>query len=131
VAWCRLRRDFRYFKIERLRALEVLSERFAVRPDFSLRDHLRSQNDAGERIAARVWFSAEAIERARRESYVEIVNEQAARGGFEVKLETFSLDWLAHWLLSFGAGAEALAPAKLRTKVATEAAAVARSYAQE
>jgi len=131
VAWCRLRRDFRYFKIERLRALEVLSERFAVRPDFSLRDHLRSQNEAGERIAARVWFSADAIERVRRESYAEIVTEQAARGGFEVKMETFSLDWLAHWLLSFGADAEALAPAKLRTKVATEAAAVVRCYARE
>jgi predicted DNA-binding transcriptional regulator YafY len=131
VAWCRLRGDFRYFKIERLRALEVLNERFAVRPDFSLREHLSEMRATGERIAARVWFSAEAIERARRESYAEIVTQQEARGGFEVKLETFSIDWLAHWLLSFGAEAEALAPAKLRTKVATEAAGVARLYARE
>jgi len=131
VAWCRLRKDFRYFKIERLRKLEVLSERFAVRPDFSLRDHLRKQDEAGERIAARVWFSADAIERVRRESFAELLAEEAARGGFEVKMETFSLDWLARWLLSFGADAEALAPAILRRKVAAEAAAVALHYQKQ
>jgi predicted DNA-binding transcriptional regulator YafY len=28
VAWCRLRKDFRYFRLDRIRKLEVLSERF-------------------------------------------------------------------------------------------------------
>ena len=28
VAWCRLRQDFRYFRLDRIRNLEVLSERF-------------------------------------------------------------------------------------------------------
>jgi len=131
VAWCRLRKDFRYFKIERLRKLEVLDERFAVRPGFSLRDHLRELRSTGERFDARVWFSPDGIERARRESYAEIQTERAVRGGFEVRLETFSLEWLAHWLLSFGAEAEALAPAKLRAQVATAAAAVTRRYARK
>lgn len=130
VAWCRLRKDFRYFKIERMRALEVLSERFAPRPDFSLREHLRVLRDAGERMMTRVWFSVEAMERVRRESYAQIATEQAARGGFEVTLETFSLEWLARWLLSFGIEAEALAPASLRKCVAREAEAVALQYSQ-
>jgi len=111
VAWCRLRKAFRYFKIERMRALAVLEECFAPRPDFSLRDHLCELRSAGERFAVRVWFSPDAIERARRESYAEIQTEQMAKGGFEVAMETFSLEWLAHWLLSFGPEAEALAPA--------------------
>ena len=128
VAWCRLRRDFRYFKIERLRALEVLGERFVSRPDFSLRDHLRELRATGERIVVRVWFSLETIERVRRESYAEIQTEQAIRGGFEVKMETFSLEWLARWLLSFGAEAEALEPAALRELVQSEAKAVVWRY---
>jgi len=128
VAWCRLRGDFRYFKIERLRALEVLDERFALRPDFSLRDHLRELRATGERIVARAWFSPDAIERVRRESYAEIQAEQAARGGFEVTMETFSLDWLARWLLSFGAEAEALAPSSLRERVQCEAKALLWRY---
>lgn len=128
VAWCRLRGDFRYFKIERLRALEVLKERFALRPGFSLREHLRELRATGERIVVRVWFSPDAIERARRESYAEIQTEQVARGGFEVTMETFSLEWLAHWLLSFGNEAEALAPASLRERVQSEARALLWRY---
>ena len=128
VAWCRLRRDFRYFKIERLRALEVLEQKFAPRPDFSLRDHLRELRATGEKVVVRVWFSLDAIERVRRESYAEIQAEQAARGGFEVTMETFSLDWLAHWLLSFGSEAEALAPASLRERVQSEAKALLWRY---
>ena len=131
VAWCRLRQDFRYFKIERMCALEVLNERFAPRPDFSLREHLRVLRESGDKFVARVWFSAEAMERARRESFADIRTEQAARGGFVVEMETFSLEWLAHWLLSFGTEVEALAPAKLRTQVAVVAAAVARRYARK
>lgn len=130
VAWCRLRKDFRYFKIERMRALEVLTERFAPRPDFSLREHLRAWRDAAERIVVRLWFSAEAMERAKRESHAEIKTELATHDGFEVTMETFSLEWLARWVLSFGADAEALAPAKLRALVESEAKALLWRYAK-
>lgn len=130
VAWCRLRKDFRYFKIERMRALEVLTERFASRPDFSLREHLRTWRDSAERFMVRVWFSTEAMERAKRESHTEVKIEQAVEGGFEVTMETFSLDWLARWLLSFGADAEAMAPAKLRSLVEREAKALLWRYSK-
>jgi predicted DNA-binding transcriptional regulator YafY len=131
VAWCRLRGDFRYFKIERLRALEVLDERFASRPDFSLRDHLRELKASGEKIVVRIWFSNDAIERARRESHAEILAEQVVLKGIEVSMETFSLEWMARWLLSFGTEAEALEPAKLRSKISAGAAAVARHYVKK
>ena len=84
----------------------------------------------GERIVTRVWFSAEAIERVRRESYAEIQTEQEARGGFEVTMETFSLEWLARWLLSFGSETEALAPSSLREMVQREAKALLWRYDQ-
>lgn len=28
VAWCRLRKEFRYFRLDRIKTLEVLSEKF-------------------------------------------------------------------------------------------------------
>jgi predicted DNA-binding transcriptional regulator YafY len=128
VAWCRLRSDFRYFKIERLRALEVLKERFASRTDFSLREHLRALRATGERCVVRVWFSPDAIERVRRESHTEIQTEQGTGGGFEVTMETFSLEWLARWLMSFGTEAEALEPVSLRELVQSEAKALLWRY---
>lgn len=129
VGWCRLRKDYRYFKLERVQALEVCGERFPPRPEFSLREFMRREMEDVDRLEARVWIAAAAIDRARRESYTELVMEDAERGGFAMKLQTYSYDWLARWILSFGADAEAIAPAKLRALVRTEAEAAARRYA--
>lgn len=129
VAWCRLRQDFRYFRLDRMKAVEVLNTRFAPRPDFSLRRYLEENMTAEERVPARAWFSTNALERVRRESYAGIVAEHPEAGGTEVELRTFSLEWLARWILSFGREAEARWPAKLRTLVRSEAEAVAKKYA--
>lgn len=128
VAWCRLRQDFRSFKLERLKAMDVLAERFAARPDFSLRAHLEQSRSSDDNLITRVWFSERAIDRVRRESYTGIIKEEPARGGFDVHLRTFSLEWFARWLLSFGGDAEALAPEKLRTLVRSQALLVAKRY---
>lgn len=128
VAWCRLREAFRHFKLERLRGLEVRSEQFRARPEFSLKEHLEKEIGAGETIPARVWFTDEAMERVRREGFSGFVEARPARGGQEVDFLTFSLEWLARWLLSFGAEAEALAPGELREAVQAEARKVLKNY---
>jgi predicted DNA-binding transcriptional regulator YafY len=38
VAWCRLRKDFRYFRLDRIRKLEVLSEKFTSH-DMTLQEY--------------------------------------------------------------------------------------------
>ena len=129
VAWCRLRADYRSFKLERVRQLEVLAERFAGRPDFSIRAYMERSMASEETIMTRLWFSTNGIERARRESFASITSERRARDGWEIEVRTFSLEWLSHWLLSFGKDAEALAPAKLRTAVRKEALAIAQRHA--
>ena len=54
--------------------------------------------------------------------------ERERDGGGEFALTTSSFEWLARWILSFGSGAEALAPAKLRKLVRDEAARVVRRH---
>ncbi len=128
VAWCRLRRGLRHFKLERMRGLEVLGERFPVREGFSLREHLATTNHECDTVAARVWFSVEAMERVRRESFTGFVEARNVHGGFEVLFNTFSVEWLAGWLLSFGSEAEALEPPELRTRLAAAAEAVVQRH---
>jgi predicted DNA-binding transcriptional regulator YafY len=128
VAWCRLRQDFRQFKLERIGALEVLAERFAARPDFSLREHLEKEIGAADTLPARAWFTARAFERVRRESFTGFVEARPLRDGYEVEFLTFSLEWFAHWLFSFGDHAEALAPAKLRNLMRRSLEEVAKRY---
>jgi predicted DNA-binding transcriptional regulator YafY len=128
VAWCRLRADFRHFRLDRVRGLEVRAERFEPHADFSLREHLEQTMGFHDTLPVRAWFAADAIDRARRETYSGFEQERPGRGGYEVEFLTFSYEWLARWILSFGAAAEALAPARLRELVQTEAEAVTRRY---
>ncbi len=128
VAWCRLRQALRHFKLERLLDLEVLPERFEPRPDFSLTEHLRRELESDERLPARVWFATQALDRARREVSSEFVSETRTDGGVEVEMTTFCYQWLARWLLSFGAEAEAISPPELRERVAAEVAALSERY---
>ena len=128
VAWCRLRRDVRHFRVDRILDLTVLDESFPAREDFSLTKHLEEQVGRDEVLPVRVWFAARAQDRARRESYGTLVAERERDGGAEFSLTTFSLDWMARWLLSFGADGEALAPARLRQLVQDEAGQILRRH---
>lgn len=121
VGWCRLREDFRHFKLERVQRLEVLAERFKLRPGFSLRAHLDETNARMETFPATVWFADAIVDRARREHYGGLGVERAVRGGVEAELRTFSYPWLARWILSLGGDAEAIAPAVLREEVCAQA----------
>lgn len=125
VGWCRLRQDYRNFRVDRIRRLEVRGETFPPRPDFSLKEHMARENDAQPTLPARVWLHKRSQDRARRESYATLIEEGKRDGGAEFSLYTWSHEWLARWLLSFGADAEALAPAKLRQLVRAEASRVA------
>jgi len=131
VAWCRLRRDVRHFRVDRIHTLTLLDETFPVRPDFSLTKHLEQQVAQDEVLPVRVWFARRAFERARRESYATLVEERSRDGGAEFAFTTFSLEWMARWVLSFGRDAEALAPAKLRELVRAEAEASAQRHAKK
>jgi predicted DNA-binding transcriptional regulator YafY len=129
VGWCRLRQDYRHFRIDRIRRLEVRGETFPARPDFSLAEHMKQTEGEQPTLPARLWFHRRAQERAGRESYATLIEEAKRDGGAEFSLYTYSFEWMARWILSFGPDAEALAPAKLRTLVRTEAEKIARTHA--
>ena len=130
VAWCRLRTDYRHFRIDRIRRLELTPEKFEVREGFSFKAHMEESSAREKTLPVRVWFHRTVQERAQRESYATLVDEKARDGGAEFALYAWSLEWMARWLLSFGDRAEALAPAKLRALVCTEAEKVARLHAK-
>ena len=131
VGWCRLRSDYRHFRLDRIRTMEAGEETFPVREDFSLTKHLEEGMKKMDTIAARIWFAKGAQERARRECYGTLVDEGARDGGAEFSLFTYSLDWLAGWILSFGGEAEALEPAELRGKVTARIEALVERHRME
>ncbi|HVU35054.1 MAG TPA: YafY family protein [Opitutaceae bacterium] len=128
VAWCRLRKDYRHFRVDRVQRLELLAETFATRSDFSLKEHLEQETRREDRLPARLWLADRVISRARAESSATLIEECRRGEGAEFTVFTFSLEWLARWVLGFGLDAEALEPARLRAFVVAEADAVARRH---
>ncbi len=129
VAWCRLRKDYRHFRVNRIQRLELSLEKFAAHEDFSLEKHMEESTTRGDTQPVRIWFATRVQERARRESQATLIAGETRDGGAVFSLYTWSLEWLARWLLSFGTDAEAIAPPKLCKLVKQEAKAIAQKYA--
>lgn len=128
VAWCRLRTDYRHFRIDRIRRLELSPEKFEPREGFSFKEHMEKSSAREQTLPVRVWFHRSVQERAQRESYATLIEEKSRDGGAEFSLYAWSLEWMALWILSFGEKAEAIAPAKLRALVRAEAEKIAAKH---
>ncbi|HTI97408.1 MAG TPA: YafY family protein [Dongiaceae bacterium] len=129
IAWCRLRQDVRDFRTDRILRLELREERFAGHADFSLRDYLAAEMSSGQFELAQISFAPEVMDRVRREHYWGLVEEKPGAGFVEVTVLEHSLDFLTHWVLSFGPQARVLGPERFCQKVAAAAAQIAAQYA--
>jgi len=125
IAWCRLRNDYRDFRTDRMREMESLNEPFAAHEDFLLTEFIRKTMPA-PRLKASVRFGPLSADRAKREWWLGILDEQVEEEGSVLTLATVEWDRLVGWLLSFGTDATVLAPKTLRSllvKAAKSAAA--------
>ena len=128
IAYCRLRRDVRDFRTDRIHKLQLRNEIFAGHADFSLRRYLEAAAQEGKFQAAKVKFKPDVMSRVRNEWHCRLVEEEVEADGVVVTLLAYSLDWLAGWIFSFGAKAEVRCPEELRQAVAAEAEMVAATY---
>jgi predicted DNA-binding transcriptional regulator YafY len=128
IAYCRLRRDVRDFRTDRVRKIQLANEVFPVHADFSLERYLKASAEEGKFEKAQVKFKPKAVERVRREWFSRLVDERVEEDGVVATLLAYSLEWLADWVFSFGSEAEVLAPERLRQLVAEEARLVAAKY---
>jgi predicted DNA-binding transcriptional regulator YafY len=130
IGWCRLRRDVRDFRTDRVLKVEVREERFTGHADFSLKQYLELQQTCeGNFAMAQIRFQPEVMERVRREHFWGLVEEKAVAGLVEVTLLDHSLEYLVGWVLSFGAKAEVVAPESFRQRLAAEAGRIFGQYA--
>ena len=128
IAFCRLRRDVRDFRTDRIAHFQVKSEHFQPHEDFSIKDYLQACKENKFQMAY-LRFDPDAMERVHRESECGIVEEKRDEDSIVVTFVTCSFDWLAGWILSFGKSAEVLAPKELRDRVAGEAKKIFDLYA--
>ena len=129
IAWCRNAGDYRDFRTDRMTNVSLLKDTFVPREEFSVAQYIRSMPRPD--LRARVQFSPRASDRAKREWWMGIIDEEPVPGG--VVLTLASVDWLSlvRWLLSFGCEVTVLEPESLRESLVTAAAETGAHHAKE
>lgn len=128
IGHCRLRRDFRDFRTDRITGLVVRDEVFQGHPDFSLKDHINAQRDRHEGLELVLRVASPVADRFRRAWMGAIVAERIEGEHRVFTVLGGECDWLVGWLLSFGTGLEVVSPDSLRIRMADQAARLAAHH---
>jgi len=117
IAWCRLRKDVRDFRTDRIQGITVTKETFAPREDVTYEKLRELWRKDATYLTAKVHFKPFSVERARREWSMGVQKEVKNKDGVVLTLSTGSFDWMTGWLLSFGTNATVLEPPELKQLV--------------
>jgi predicted DNA-binding transcriptional regulator YafY len=127
IAWCRLRQDYRDFRTDRIHNLQLQSEQFQTRGDFNAKDFLQSGTPPAQ-LTAQILFAHTAADRARREWWQGITDEQQNAEGIVMTLNCSDWTSLACWILSLGIAAKVLGPDELKQEILKQSSAVLALY---
>lgn len=114
VAYCRLRQEFRDFRLDRITQLRVLDEACAPRPE-TLQHYWQAEAARRPRETAVVRFDAEAARQVQdaKYQYGWAHEEATPEGGAVMTLRLGCLRYTAAWLLPFAGQVAVLSPPAL------------------
>jgi len=114
IAWCRVRRDYRDFRTDRIQAITPLAEQFGPHDGFSLTDFLGRWDDQPERVNGSIQVDPIAAERIRKEAPFKILREERNEQGVTFVIEGGRWNWYVGWFLSFADHLRVIEPEDLR-----------------
>jgi predicted DNA-binding transcriptional regulator YafY len=130
AGFCRLRQDMRTFRVDRIRHVEVSTERFIMPHDFNAREYLQRamQYESPCQIVVHMDASIAQHIRESHASWTEITDHDD--GSITVQFGTTNLDWATGWVLSYGPTAKVLEPPELAKQVQEAAKGALQRYAE-
>jgi predicted DNA-binding transcriptional regulator YafY len=132
IGYCHNRQAIRWFRVDRIRKLEVLQQSFNRDPDFDPQQHFEDIFQAevgGELRSISVWFEAKTAPYIRERIWhpsQEIVEHED--GAVTLRFVAKGLQEVRRWVLSYGRGAIVLQPPELVTMMREEIEAMNSGY---
>lgn len=126
IAYDHLRSDVRNFRLDNIREMHVLFERFEQPEGFDLAEFVKESGGERRRIVVR--FDVDVYRWARRSIPAEIDAEEETDGHVRVTFHFENLEYVAQWLIRWRTGALVEEPERLRELVRREARATASLY---
>ncbi|WP_457577556.1 helix-turn-helix transcriptional regulator [Desulfomarina sp.] len=125
-AYCRLRNDFRLFRLTRMTELTLRGEKFRRRP--GQYRHNNSQHTGNTRmIKLTVRFSA-SIQHTVEDYFEESFLQYQDNGDIVATFELPETDWILSWLLGLGDKAELIEPQEMRDRLRKKAEKIIKMY---
>jgi predicted DNA-binding transcriptional regulator YafY len=132
IGYCQTRQAIRWFRVDRIRKLEVLMQRFTRDPNFDAQQHFEDIFQAevgGELQTIEIWFDGKTAPYIRERVWhpsQEIIEH--GDGVITLKFVAKGLQELKRWVLSYGRGAIVLQPPELVVMMREEIEAMKSSY---
>lgn len=132
IGYCHKRQEIRWFRVDRIRQLNLLSEAFVQIPTFDAKDHLEMifQHEVGlVPVNVAIWFdirTAPYIRERRWHSTQEL--QEHPDGSVTLCVTVKGLNDLKRWVLGYGVGAIVQRPPELVALVRQEVEGMFRWY---
>lgn len=128
IGFDHLRGEVRNFRLDQMRELYVLTERFDVVEGFDLPAFLVKSGMDASSWKISLHIDADTLRRARVELPARIDEETVSEDGTLVTFRFDNLDYLAAWLMRFGAGVRVVEPPELQEKHKALAISISSKY---
>jgi predicted DNA-binding transcriptional regulator YafY len=131
IAYDHLRKDVRNFRLDRIRKMRMMMDRFERPADFELEEYLKEKgsNPRNERVTLR--FHPRTYRWAKRSIPAEIEEEVQTDDGVQVTFYFENLDYVARWLLRYGTDVSVVEPDALRESLRQRALQLTHHYGEE
>jgi predicted DNA-binding transcriptional regulator YafY len=132
IGYCHQRSEVRWFRVDRIKQLAVLSETFVQDPTFDAKDHLEMifQHEAGgipQPVA--IWFDAQTAPYVREKRWHPTQEiQEHADGSMTLQMVVRGLNDLKRWVLGYGKGAIVRSPPELMALVQGEIEGMNHNY---
>lgn len=105
IGWCRLRRDYRDFRLDRIRQISLLDDVFNDSPHPSLQEYMQQLRSEQELTEIVVSFEKDMARIVTREKYFYgFVSEEEKEGRIHMRFLSSHPEYLCRWLLMFTDG---------------------------
>lgn len=116
IAWCRLRKGYRDFRLSRMLGVALKDECFDRASHPSVQEYIRQNKGSEELQEVIVNFDRKVVRYLQEQKYLNgFVSEEDLGDYVSMKFLTSSIDYFGRWLLLYGNTVTIESPAELRT----------------
>lgn len=132
IGYCHNRQQVRWFRVDRIKKLEVLKESFTVDSTFNAKEYIGNvfQHEVGDKLLdVAIWFDAKTSPyiRERCWHYSQQITEHSD-GSLTLKMNVRGINDLKRWVMWYGSGAVVKSPLELVEMVRDEVEKMSQNY---